>query len=921
MVPGHGQAYLGAFVDPSGGIPRTQYELEALPPFNQELARHLSIVRIAQPWTKPTTDDQLNDVLAQGGIPLIDWACGVPDRAIVAGTYDNAITAFAGQLAAWGAPMFLSWFPDPNVSGGNTAQCLGPAGAHGYQRAFQHIRHLFVAAGARNVAFVWSVAAQGGDPDWSSYYPGANSVNWIAASGNIQGKTIRPNTFANYFNLWYSTFSAYGKPLMIGQTATSSPNQAPYLQQVATDLPAQFPLIKAFVYWDAPGAVAFQLGPAGLPAFEALSSDTYFQPKRHASSVTITVAPNPAATGQDVHFTTSIASSDQGGTISYYANGTLIAGCTAIPIEFTTACDTDSLPAGHDTVRAVYGGDAEFAGSRSPPVTVVVAPAPPPAGTKTPMVPSAGHAYLGGWINPIPLQDEPPGTTHMEAELKALPGFDAQLNRPLSIVHAYQEWTNLTPASQLRQVLADGSIPLIDWSCGDTDANIVAGHDDALITSFAQELAGLKAPIFLRWYYEPNFPGSVNYQNCIAGGGPAGYVQAWQHIHNLFMATGATNVAFVWAIALAGNQTDITSYYPGPAYVDWIGADGYFRSANMAAGQDAFGQKFSTWYSEFASFGKPLMVSETGAFAGSQSQYLQNIASDLANMPAIKALAYFDAPAHSGAFPYALNAAGTQAFAALSQSSLFQPDRAPSTVTVAVSPGRSHRGESVRLTASVDAADLGGTVSYSVEGKAIAGCQSLPISITYSCGTDALPPGTNMITATYSGDAEFGPAASSPLAATVTQADAPAPPPAKTPKPPHTRTRTKTSTANGSSPSGTSVNGVGSGGGPGMSAMSMPSINVPVVAPLAPLGAMSVTMPLVSAPGFASPPPLTLAASGPKSQNPTGIIQFASRAVPSAFRSNKWVLLGLIVVVGLCGYIGGTWIMDQLARRRVRQRP
>ena len=47
------------------------------------------------------------------------------------------------------------------------------------------------------------------------------------------------------------------------------------------------------------------------------------------------------------------------------------------------------------------------------------------------------------------------------------------------------------------------------------------------------------------------------------------------------------------------------------------------------------------------------MVSETGAFAGSQSQYLQNIASDLANMPAIKALAYFDAPAHSGAFPYA----------------------------------------------------------------------------------------------------------------------------------------------------------------------------------------------------------------------------------------------------------------------------
>ena len=104
---------------------------------------------------------------------------------------------------------------------------------------------------------------------------------------------------------------------------------------------------------------------------------------------------------------------------------------------------------------------------------------------------------------------------------------------------------------------------MIDWRCGDSDANIIAGSDDALITAEAQKLAALKAPVFLRWYWEPNFPSSANYAECIGSLGPAGYVAAFRHIHDLFAAAGASNVAFVFSMATSGTDQDLHDVLSG----------------------------------------------------------------------------------------------------------------------------------------------------------------------------------------------------------------------------------------------------------------------------------------------------------------------------------------------------------------------
>src|SRR5438477_654456 len=70
-------------------------------------------------------------------------------------------------------------------------------------------------------------------------------------------------------------------------------------------------------------------------------------------------------------------------------------------------------------------------------------------------------------------------------------------------------------------------------------------------------------------------PGGAD-EGC-GGHDPARYIAAWRRIHDRFVAAGATNVVWVWA----PNVTDVEggpetmAYYPGDAYVDWTGVDGY----------------------------------------------------------------------------------------------------------------------------------------------------------------------------------------------------------------------------------------------------------------------------------------------------------------------------------------------------------
>ncbi len=772
-VPGPCQAYLGAYLDPNGstgtGNP-VPAGLDGIAALNQGTARHLSIVQVNLAWTATVNATQLGQVFATGGIPMVTWSCGDTDANVASGTDDLAIAAEARAMAATGIPMLLRWFPDPGAAPGDSASCLGQAGAGGYVQAYQEIVRQFRLAGATNVAFVWSVdtdSPQSPGTPWSAYYPGDGFVDWIGADSF--NETTSPSTVDSInaqFGSWYSEFSASGKPLMISDTgAVASPNstlQANYLRILGSALPSTFPSVKAVIYDDANGrdpvtgtVHGFGLNAAGQSAFDSLSAGSYFQPDRSATRTSVSISDAAPPRGKVVVITAAVAESDLGGTVAFLDNGTPIAGCDNVPVLNASSCETSSLAEGSHTIVAEYLGDASYAPSSSAPMSVTVKPT---AGLRgRPFIPPVGSAYLGAWVRPLPVGN----LTPVDQELSKLSSFNSGLNRSLSVVHVYQDWATPASTSTLQRVLASGGTPMIDWRCGPSNADILAGRDDALITSFATELAQLKAPVFLRWFYEFNFPYSADYKSCMGGLGPAGYAAAFRHIHALFTAAGASNVSFVWCIASSGQDQDWIKYYPGPAYVDWIAVDGYMRnSTTYTAG--SFAQRFGAWYSTFASFGKPMMITETAALSGAQGQYLAEVKSLLdTGYPMIRGVVYFDAPGKGGTFQYTLDASGYSAFQAMASDARFQPPVEPSATSVSVSTPSARPGEAVQISAKV-VSDYGGSVSLYSNGSPVSGCQQLSVTGGLSCTTVSLPAGTDVLTAAYNGDAEYGKSVSSP---------------------------------------------------------------------------------------------------------------------------------------------------------------
>jgi beta-mannanase len=782
VVPGPCQTYLGASVDPSGTT-----ESAALAALNQGAGRPVSIVQLDQTWNAPFNATQLGQVFATGAIPMVTWSCGDSDLKVANGTDDLTIAADARALASAGIPVLLRWFPDPGSVPSDTNKCLGKAGATGYVQAYREIVRQFRLAGAGNVGFVWTVdtnSPQSPATPWSAYYPGGGFVDWIGADGfDASSSPATADWVKTQFRAWYSEFAPSGKPLMISDTgAIAGPNhslQATYLTVLGTALPSAFPLIKAVIYDDASDKVPpagtvydFALNPAGQSAFDSLSAGSYFQPVRSGTSTSVSVSDGAPPHGKVLVITATVSGSDLGGTVSFLDNGSPIAGCENVAVLNASSCETSSLAGGVNDIVADYLGDADYAPSGSTPVAVNVKPT---AGLRgRPYIPPVGTAYLGAWVRPLPVGR----LTPVDQELSKLPSFNSGLDRSLSVVHVYQDWATPTSLPTLQKVLASGATPMIDWRCGPSDADIIAGRDDALITNFATELAQLKAPIFLRWFYEFNFPFSPNYLSCIAGLGPAGYAAAFRHIHALFTAAGANNVAFVWCISAAGQDQDWIKYYPGPAYVDWIAVDGYLRnSATYTAGQ--FAQRFGAWYSTFASFGKPMMIAETAALSGAQAQYLSDVKNLLDNgYPMLRGLLYFDAPGKGGTYQYVLDASGYSEFQALANDRRFQPPVEASTTSLSVSTSSARQAEAVHISAKV-VSDYGGSVSLYSNGTPVVGCQQLSIGAGSGCTTVSLPAGTDVLTATYNGDAEYAKSVSPPTSvqlAPLFTADPSAPP-------------------------------------------------------------------------------------------------------------------------------------------------
>src|SRR5579862_6709740 len=149
----------------------------------------------------------------------------------------------------------------------------------------------------------------------------------------------------------------------------------------------------------------------------------------------------------------------------------------------------------------------------------------------------------------------------------------AKLGRTPPVHLTYYAWADDWTGAVTKADLAAGRIPLVNWEPHKVDfMKIVNGSLDATIIARANGSKALGKKFFL------DFAAEMNGDEAWSGNNASLYVAVYRHIHDIFIASGATNVVWAWCPNVTdtpgGNRTTM-DYYPGDSYVDWTGVDGY----------------------------------------------------------------------------------------------------------------------------------------------------------------------------------------------------------------------------------------------------------------------------------------------------------------------------------------------------------
>ena len=241
----------------------------------------------------------------------------------------------------------------------------------------------------------------------------------------------------------------------------------------------------------------------------------------------------------------------------------------------------------------------------------------------------------------------------------ALDQYDAAAGHRPSVVQWYVEWQGAQPfpTATADYVRSRNQTPMLTWESWDwngtasqpaySDASITAGNYDSYITNWAQSAKAFGTTVYLRWGAEMN--GNWNpWDPGVNGNTAADYVAAWRHIHNIFTAVGAANVRWLWTpITQYTGSTPLASVYPGDAYVDMVGVDGYnWGTTKPTTSWQSFSQVFDPTITGITALtSKPLWITEVASteVGGDKAAWITDMMHTIAVDPRIQGFVWFDA--------------------------------------------------------------------------------------------------------------------------------------------------------------------------------------------------------------------------------------------------------------------------------------
>jgi hypothetical protein len=220
----------------------------------------------------------------------------------------------------------------------------------------------------------------------------------------------------------------------------------------------------------------------------------------------------------------------------------------------------------------------------------IVLAAPPVAAAVA--APLGSRVATGAWVGGM---DGNPGV---------LNSFDQSIGRASTVASIFRGYGETFPSAADVALTSSGKrSPLVAWYLdeGGNFASYTAGTHNSYLD---QEAAAAKAygrPVYIRPWAEMNgdwqdfqpTPSGTK----VDGGTPAQFIAAWRYVVDRFRADGASNVR--WVFNPTADYTAlpaVSTVWPGAAYVDVLGLDGYNFGTGGGSHWMSFADVFTTQY-------------------------------------------------------------------------------------------------------------------------------------------------------------------------------------------------------------------------------------------------------------------------------------------------------------------------------------
>jgi mannan endo-1,4-beta-mannosidase len=228
--------------------------------------------------------------------------------------------------------------------------------------------------------------------------------------------------------------------------------------------------------------------------------------------------------------------------------------------------------------------------------------------------------------------------------VSALPAFEHQTGVKPTMVENYMTFGTPVNAVNIAAIMTDGAMPLIQLNPFNFSlAAIASGRYDGYLERFGTTIGQIGQRVVVSFAAEANgtwYGWSCHHTSA------ATYVAAWRHVHNVVSRYDKNSVIWMWDVNVNfPGSCALAARWPGAAYVNWVGVDGYLRHRS-----DTFATVIAPTITTLrASTGKPVLIAETGVPDVPQAApWLRSIFAGAESIPGVIGLVYFDYASHNG---------------------------------------------------------------------------------------------------------------------------------------------------------------------------------------------------------------------------------------------------------------------------------